>query len=147
VYFHVEISAGIQHARVFNLNREDMLGKVIGPWLEGRSIEMGDREWLPRECTLRVLEGPLMETPDLSFGQGWANAQRRSEDVTRRLLEDAPAPAPVQAFEVEADPSEVLTALSNGKGEAVPISLIEARERIDRRDPKIAAVVLVTRAG
>ena len=42
--FHVEISVPMRHARVFNLNREDLFAKVIGPWLENRLIEMGDRE-------------------------------------------------------------------------------------------------------
>ena len=31
-----------------------------------------------RESTLRVLEGPRLEGPDLSFGQGWSNAERSS---------------------------------------------------------------------
>ena len=33
--FHVEISAGLHRARVFNLNREDLLAKVVEPWLDG----------------------------------------------------------------------------------------------------------------
>ena len=52
---------------------------------------MGDREWEPRDCSLRILEGPRMETVDLSFGQGWANAERASENVTRDALEAAAA--------------------------------------------------------
>jgi hypothetical protein len=143
--FHVEVSAGIQHARVFNLDRKDLLAKVIGPWLENRPIEMGDREWLPRDSRLRVLEGPHMEPPDLSFGQGWANAERASEDVTRRVLEEAPAPRVPDAFVIETDSPEGLTASVVADGEGRPLPWSEAIEMIDRRDPEIAAVVLVTR--
>ena len=41
--FHVEISTGVHRARVFNLNGEDLLAKVVQPWLEGQVIEMGDQ--------------------------------------------------------------------------------------------------------
>jgi hypothetical protein len=145
MYFHVEVSAGIRHARVFNLDRRDLLAEVIGPWLENRPIEVGDHEWVPRDSSLRVLEGPHMEPPDLAFGQGWANAERASEDVTRRVLEEAPVPAFPDAFLVEADSPEGLTAgvVSDGGGRPLPWS--EAIEMIDRRDPQIAAVVIVTR--
>ena len=82
----------MRHARVFNLNREDLLSKVVGPWLENRVIEMGEREWLPEESSLKILDGPQMDPPDLSYGQGWSNAERKSEDVTLQMLQDAPAP-------------------------------------------------------
>ena len=103
VPFHVEISGSMQHARVFNLNKEDLLAKVVGPWLENRPIEMGDREWLPSESGLRILDGPQMEPQDLAFGQGWSNAHRASEDVTREVLESAPPPRSPQAILLEAE--------------------------------------------
>jgi hypothetical protein len=144
VYFHVEISAGINHARVFNLNREDLLAEVLQPWRENRAIEMGDREWIPRDSSLRVLEGPQMEPPDLSFGQGWSNAERKAADVTRELLSETTAWTP-DAFVVAAESPEGLApeAVAGQGGSAIPWA--EAKERIDRRDPEIAAVILVTR--
>jgi hypothetical protein len=86
-----------------------------------------------------------MSPPDLSFGQGWSNAERSSENVTRRVLEEAPPPRLPDAFVVEADSPEGLTAEVAGGhgGRAIPWS--EAKERLDRRDPEIAAVILVTR--
>ena len=85
--FHVEISAGFHRARVFNLEPRGSLEKVVQPWLEDRTIEAGEREWRPRDSSLKILEGPRMEGPDLAFGQGWSNAERASENVTRELLE------------------------------------------------------------
>jgi hypothetical protein len=144
--FHVEISAGgFHHARVFNLNREDLVEKVIEPWLENRTIEMGDREWLPRESSLVVLEGPRMETVDLSFGQGWANAERVSKAVTREILSQAPPPILPDAFVIETATPEAVTGDLVGGHDGRAIQWSEAREKIDGRDPKIAAVILVVR--
>ena len=68
--FHVEIGGSMQHARVFNLSEEDLMGEVVGPWLEDRTIAMGDREWRPSESSLRILEGPQMDSagPGLRSG-------------------------------------------------------------------------------
>lgn len=143
--FHVEISGPMRHARVFNLNQEDLLAKVVQPWLENRTIEMGEREWLPAESSLRILDGPHMDPPDLSYGQGWANAERKSEEVTRQVLEDAPAPKVPDAFLVETDSPESVTAdvVAGHGGRA--ISWGEAKVRLDGRDSEVAAVILVTR--
>ena len=145
MYFHVEISGSMRHARVFNLDRDDLLAKVVGPWLDNRTIEMGDREWVPKESALKVLEGPRMAPPDLSFGQGWSNAERKSENVTRRLLEAAPQPHAPDAFVIETESPEGFSAdaVAGHGGHAVPWE--EAKERLDRRDPEVAAVILVTR--
>ena len=143
--FHVEIGAGLQRARVFNLDREDLLAKVVGPWLEGRRIEMGDREWEPRTSSLKILEGPEMTPADLAVGQGWANAERASKSVTHDVLASAPPPSLPDAFVVEADSPEAVIAegVAGNGGRAIHWS--EARERLDGRDPEIAAVILVLR--
>jgi hypothetical protein len=143
--FHVEISEPMRHARVFNLNREDLLAKVVGPWLENRAIEMGEREWLPEESSLKILEGPQMDTPDLSYGQGWSNAERKSEDVTREVIEAAPAPRVPDAFLVETDSPESVTADVVGAHGGRAIDWSEAKTRLDGRDSEVAAVILVTR--
>jgi hypothetical protein len=107
---------------------------------------MGDREWVPRRSSLRILEGPRMETTDLSFGQGWANAERACEDVTRALLAEAPPPAAPDAFAIEAeDPGKLAAEVVAGHGgRAIPWA--QARRRLDDRDPEVAAVILVLRA-
>src|SRR5690242_15306301 len=84
--FHVEVSTGLRHARAFNLSAEEVRQAVLDPWLSRRQINLGDRKWDPEESQLRVLEGPELSNPELSFGQGWANAERASEDVTARVL-------------------------------------------------------------
>ena len=143
--FHVEISSGLHRARVFNLNREDLLAKVVEPWLDDRQIEMGDREWEPRQSGLNILEGPEMAPPDLSFGQGWSNAERKSENVTRTVLAEAPPPSTPDAFVVEADSPEAAAAEIVAGHEGRVIHWSEARARLDGRDPEIAAVILVVR--
>jgi hypothetical protein len=143
--FHVELSAGFHRARVFNLNREDVMAKVVEPWLDDKTIEMGDREWVPRKSSLVILEGPRMETTDLSFGQGWANAERASESVTRDLLDQAPPPSIPDSFVIETTTPEAVTADLMAGHDLRAIHWDEARERMDGRDPKIAAVILVVR--
>jgi hypothetical protein len=145
VPFHVEISAGLHRARVFNLNREDLLAKVVGPWLEDRRIAMGEREWEPRASSLKILEGPDMEQTDLSFGQGWSNAERASANVTREVLSTAPPPRQPDAFVVETSSPESVTADLVAGHDSRAVHWAEARERLDGRDPEIAAVILVVR--
>jgi hypothetical protein len=143
--FHVEISAGVHRARVFNLDRDDLLAKVVRPWLDQQTILMGDRKWEPRNSALKVLEGPRMENADLSFGQGWANAERKSEEVTQVVLAQAPPPAGPQAYLVEADSPEALAAeLAAGNGGRT-VQWADAERRLDGRDPEVAAVILVVR--
>ncbi|HSS33429.1 MAG TPA: hypothetical protein VLL27_09140 [Solirubrobacterales bacterium] len=145
--FHVEISAGFHRARVFNLNREDLTEKVVEPWLDDRRIEMGDREWVPRKSQLKILEGPQMETTDLSFGQGWSNAERASENVTHAILEAAPPSRSPDAFIVETETPEAFTAEVVSGYDGRPIHWAEARQKLDGRDPEVAAVILVLRKG
>ena len=106
---------------------------------------MGDREWEPRKSSLKILEGPQMETQDLSFGQGWANAERASENVTRDVLAKAPAPVVPDAFVVETDSPEAVTADVVAGHDGRAIHWAEARKRLDGRDPEVAAVILVVR--
>jgi len=145
VAFHVEIGGGINHARSFNMSAEELSRTVIAPWLAGHPIELGEQTWDPRESTLRILEGPHLDTPDLSFGQGWANAERASEDVTRRELAAAPQPQMPDAFVVEADLPEATVAEMLSDRDALPVPLGQAGARLNGRDPQVAAVILVTK--
>jgi hypothetical protein len=145
VPFHVEISGGLNHARAFNLSLEELRKKVLEPWLTERPVELGEREWEPRSSALRILEGPHLDPPELSFGQGWSNAERSAEDVTRRVLEQAEPPKLPDAFVVEAEVPEAAVAEMLGGLGAQPVALNEAEKRIDGRDPEIAAVILVVK--
>jgi hypothetical protein len=144
--FHIEVSSGHKHARVFNVDEAELHANVLERWIAGAPIEAGEREWEPRESRLTILEGPRMEGPDLSFGQGWSNAQRASEDVTRRLLEAAEAGAPVLAAGVVvADSLEAALRTVRDGGDPQPLRWAEAAERINGRDPEVTAVILVVR--
>ncbi len=88
--FHVEISSGFrQRARAFNLSKAQLRSEILEPWVAGQVIDLGDKDWEPRDCKLIILEGPELADADLSMGRGWSNAEKASENVTRRLVESA----------------------------------------------------------
>lgn len=145
--FHIEVATGRQHARSFNLTEEELRRTVLDPWLAGRAVLLGDRKWTREESELKVLEGPELSNQDLAFSQGWANAERSAGDVTGAVLGAAEetrrggqGPA---AIVIHADSAVRTLAdiVSGHRTESVPIE--EARERIDGRDPSVAAVILV----
>lgn len=143
--FHVEISGGLNHARAFNLSLDELRRQVLEPWLTNRPVELGEREWPPAESSLRILEGRHLDTPDLSFGQGWSNAERTAEDVTRRLMAETKPPKLPDAFVVETDLPEAIVAEMLGGRQGHPVSLSEAEKRLNGRDPEVAAVILVVK--
>jgi hypothetical protein len=144
--FHVEVSSPGQHARVFNVDEDELRTTVLEPWTSGVTLEVGEQKWDPRESKLTILEGPALEPPDLAFGQGWSNALRDAEDVTAQKLEVTRAAAPVrEAGVIEASSLEdALERLGSGsRPESTGWST--AIERIDGRDPEVTAVILVVR--
>ncbi len=143
--YHVEIRSSLRHARAFNLGEAELRRAVVEPWLAGRGVELGDREWEPAESALKILEGPALEPPDLSFGQGWSNAERSAENVTRRELGAAARRSGPTAIVVESDsPGETVAQMTAGL-DARQADWREVRDRVDGRDPEVAAVILVTR--
>lgn len=143
--FHIQLRSEGGRARVFNLNHEELLSRVIEPWIAGRSFELAEYEWLPGESELKILEGPHLDNPDLAFGQGWSNAERKSENVTRRVLAEAPAPKTPDAFVVAAELPEATVAEMLAGQDATPVGWAEAQGRIDGRDPEVAAVILIVK--
>ena len=59
---------------------------ILVPWVKEEWFEEGEQKWNSNEATITVLEGPKLSMPELAMGRGWRNAQRRSEDVTERVL-------------------------------------------------------------
>lgn len=145
--FHIEVRSSIQYARSFNLTEEELQRTVVEPWLVNRPIQLGDRRWEPRESELRILEGPELSNPELSFGQGWANAERASDDVTGNVLaaavEAQRAGSGPAALVVETDSAvQTLAEIVAGR-ETRSVDLESIGERIDGRDPAAAAVIVV----
>jgi hypothetical protein len=145
--FHVEVRSGLQHARAFNLSGEELRRTVLDPWLSRRPVELGDRKWDREETDLRVLEGPELSNPELSFGQGWANAERTSTEVTDRVLGAAQevrgAGAGPAAMVIETDSAVRTVAELASTYQARSVELESLSERIDGRDPEVAAVIVV----
>jgi hypothetical protein len=143
--FHVEVSSSRDHARVFNLGEAEVEA-ILSPWIAGQALELGEQEWEPRESRLTILEGRSLDGPDLAFGQGWSNALRSAEDVTARMMQSAEVRAPLApVVAVEADSVEAAVAEIASGASPSPIEWSAARERIDGRDPGVAAVILVLR--
>jgi hypothetical protein len=104
--FHLELRQFPHNACRFNLTEAEMW-TVVEPWSRDEWIEEGERKWSPHQARLTVLEGPHLEIEDLSMGRGWRNAQRRSTDVTERVIAHALAPggAPSPGARTSAEPA------------------------------------------
>jgi hypothetical protein len=130
--FHVEISSGFrQRARAFNLDEETLRRTVLEPWVSGQDIDLGDKQWRPRDCKLIVLEGPELADTDLAMGRGWSNAERSSTNVTRTLVDGlaAPAAGPVVAVLAGSDEAaaDLTRLLAHLQLESVPWPELRAR--------------------
>lgn len=123
-----------------------MRRSILDPWVAGLPLEFGGREWQPRESRLAILAGPTLDGPLEEPEEAWLTALRRSEDVTRQLLEVAEEEAPQQgALVVEADSVQsALKSLRSGR-EPRPLQWATALERLNSRDADIAGVILVVR--
>ena len=102
--FHVEISRRLPP-------RPGLQPQPRGPDREGRRalaggppIEMGDREWEPRESSLKILEGPEMETARPLLRPGLVERRARARRTSpAELLAAAPPPSMPDAFVVETE--------------------------------------------
>ena len=83
--YHLELRKFPHIVCRFNQSEAQLRALVI-PWTRQEWIEEGERKWNVNEATLTILEGPKLSMPDLAMGKGWRNAQKRSEDVTERVL-------------------------------------------------------------
>jgi hypothetical protein len=95
--YHVELRQFPHNMCRFNLSEEELLDTIVGAWVEDKWIEFGERKWNPNQARLTVLEGPQLAVEELAIGRGWRGAQRHSEDVTERVLEQERARQDAQA--------------------------------------------------
>ncbi len=91
--YHLELRESFHNFHHFNVDEEE-LRALIGPWGHEQVIELGERKWSPHRAKLRILEGPHLPIEELSMGRGWRTAERKSKDVTERVLAQAPAAGP-----------------------------------------------------
>src|SRR2546425_8084567 len=91
--FHVQVRRSIHRAWLFNLGEAE-LRRIVEPWSRGEAVEVGDREWVPRESTITVLAGRALDPAELAHGQGWNSAERLAEDVTERVFRPAARSGP-----------------------------------------------------
>jgi hypothetical protein len=83
---HFELRSSIHVAHAFNLSAVELDRAVLNDWRRGEVVVFGDRRWEPDRTQLKIYEGRRLDGPALSFGRGWANAVKRGEDVTERIL-------------------------------------------------------------
>jgi hypothetical protein len=88
VPYHLELRQFPHSAWRFNLDEREMCA-LAEDWARERIVEFGERKWSPERATLTILEGPQLAVQDLAMGRGWRTAQRRSVDVTERVLAES----------------------------------------------------------
>ena len=93
--FHVELRQFPHQARAFNLTREELDARLLGPWVSGEAVSLDDRRWSPERARLTIYEGPGLSADQLGLGRGWANVTREGEDVTKRVLAELAHPPAV----------------------------------------------------
>ena len=117
--YHLELRQFPHVARRFNQSEQDVLA-LAKPWIGEEWIEEAERKWNMNEATLTILEGPKLSMSDLAMGRGWRNAQRRSEDVTERVLDGFRKPDKGTASDAAAGGG----AVANGAAAAPDIALL-----------------------
>lgn len=143
--FHVEIRRGHRWAREFNLDEATLRESVLEPWVMGRPVLLGDREWEPEECELRVLEGPELSPPDLAFGRGWGAAEQSGRDVARDLIGGAARNAARVAILAESDAG--LAPIADALGELGMESMAWSAALLRDGESSPVAVVLAVESG
>jgi len=87
--FHVELRQFPHMAREFNLERDQLDARVVGPWIRGEVVELGDRRWSPEQAKLVIFEGRALGPDEIGMGRGWGNVTKSAEEVTARVLDEA----------------------------------------------------------
>ena len=87
--FHVELRQFPHQARTFNLTREELDARILGPWVTGAPINLQDRRWTSDKAKLTIIEGAELRPDEIGLGRGWNNATKGGADVTAKLLDEA----------------------------------------------------------
>lgn len=99
--FHVELRQFPNSVRAFNLSREELMARILGPWVAGVPVEWGERRWNPEKARIAIYEGRALGQEEIGLGRGWATATRSGEEVTAQMLEAARVPPALERFKEE----------------------------------------------
>jgi hypothetical protein len=137
----------MRRAQVFNLSEAELYQRVLEPWSIGQRVTLGDRDWDPGASRIVILEGAALDLPELAHGQGWNNALRTGQDVTRAVFERLrPRPASRSAVGLLAVSDAAHRALVSllTDLELVPVEWMAVRDRmLTGADVGIAAAIVV----
>ena len=97
--YHVELRQFPHNLCRFNLTEPEIRAIAL-PWVREQIVDIGERKWSTNQATLTILEGPRLESAQLTMGRGWRAAQRQGEDVTERILAAARQAASAEAARV-----------------------------------------------
>jgi hypothetical protein len=97
--YHAELRQFPHNLCRFNLT-EPEIRAIAMRWVREQIVDIGERKWSTAQATLTILEGPRLESGQLTMGRGWRAAQRQGEDVTERTLAAARQAASAQAARV-----------------------------------------------
>jgi hypothetical protein len=127
--FHVELRQFPNSVRAFNLSREELMARIVGPWVSGVPVQWGERHWNPEKARIAVYEGRTLGPEEIGLGRGWQNATRSGQDVTAQVLEEARVPPALEHFkeEVSARAPVTLTDLIELAGESHPQARLSDR--------------------
>jgi hypothetical protein len=99
--FHVEFRQFPNVARAFNLSRQELMTRIVAPWVSGASVHWNERSWNPEKARIVIYEGPALAPAEIGLGRGWANASRGGTEVTQRVLDEARVPPALESFKSE----------------------------------------------
>jgi hypothetical protein len=127
--FHVELRQFPNSVRAFNLTREELMARIVGPWVSGVPVEWGERRWNPEKARIAIYEGRNLGPEEIGLGRGWQNATRSGQEVTAQVLEEARVPPALERFkeEVCAQAPVALTKLVELAGESHPQARLSDR--------------------
>ena len=144
--YHVELRQFPHNFCRFNLSEGELAALVV-PWSRGEVLDAGERKWSPQVAKIKILEGPELELQELSMGRGWRHAERRSQDVTDRVLAAVPAasraglsPAAPPAARAPATGEVSEAGAGAGSGLADPLAaLVQIGARLGPEAPRLLA--------
>jgi hypothetical protein len=144
--FHVELRHFPHKAWRFNLSEAELRAVAV-PWAREEWLEFAERKWNPHEAKITILEGPQLEVQEIAMNRGWTNAQRRSEDITERVLSTIRQADEQRArVEEEARIEEAVRART-ASPEAPPVPPASPAQQVAVPDPLTLGVQLASLLG